>query len=138
MMAGGAVSWSSHIQTIMAQSTTEAEFVAASESGRELCWLRNFLADISIPQIGPSNLNMDNQSVISVSKHPEHMGRLKHLDRHWFWLREAVSDKKIAPVYIPTTDMTADLLTKSLTRELVDKFRRKMGVVGEWSQENLQ
>ena len=123
MMAGGAVSWSSRIQTIVAQSTTEAEFVAGSESGRELCWLRNFLADISIPQIGPSNLNMDNQSTISVSKHPEHMGRLKYLDRHWFWLREAVSDKKIAPVYIPTTDMTADLLTKSLTRELVEKFR---------------
>ena len=138
MMAGGAVSWSSRIQTIVAQSTTEAEFVAASESGHELCWLRNFLADIGIPQIGPSNLNMDNQSAISVSKHPEHMGRLKHLDRHWFWLREAVSDKKIAPVYIPTTDMTADLLTKSLTRELVEKFHRKMGIVGEWSQENLR
>jgi len=137
-MAGGAISWSSRIQTIVAQSTTEAEFVAASESGRELCWLRNFLADIGTPQVGPSNLNMDNQSAISVSKHPEHMGRLKHLDRHWFWLRQAVFDKKIAPVYIPTTDMTADLLTKSLTRELVDKFRRKMGVVGEWSQENLR
>ena len=86
------VSWMSRLQSVMALSTTEAEFVAASKTGRELCWLRNFLADIGAPQSAPLTLFMDNQSAISVAKQPEHMGRLKHLDRHWFWLCQAVCD----------------------------------------------
>ena len=136
-IAGGAVSWSSKLQSVVLHSTTEAEFIAASETGHELCWMRNFLDEIGSPQIGPSELRMDNQSAISVTKHPEHMGRLKHLDRHWFWLRQAVFDGKIAPIYIPTVEMTADLLTKSLSRDLVDRFRRMMGIVGEISYDEL-
>lgn len=138
MVAGGTVSWMSKLQTLVALSTTEAEFVAASETGRELCWLRNFLADIGTPQSIPLTLNLDNTSAILVSKQPEHMGRLKHLDRHWFWLRQAVYDGKIRPIYIPTEDMAADLLTKTLSRDLVDKLRRKMGIVGEFSRDELQ
>lgn len=138
LVAGGAVSWMSKLQTLVALSSTEAEFVAASETGRELCWLRNFLADIGIPQSAALVLNIDNQSAIRVSKQPEHMGRLKHLDRHWFWLRQAVDDGKIRPVYIPTEDMAADLLTKPLPRVLVDKLRRIMGLVGEFSRTDLQ
>lgn len=135
VLAGGAVSWFARLQSVIALSTTEAEFIAASETGRELCWLRNFLADIGTPQKGPSRMNMDNQSAISVTKHPEHMGRLKHLDRHWFWLRQAVEDGKVAPAFIPTSEMTADLLTKALPRDLVDRFRRHMGLVGEWTRD---
>ncbi|KAG5733847.1 hypothetical protein E4T56_gene4918 [Termitomyces sp. T112] len=138
LVAGGAVSWMSKLQTIVALSSTEAEFVAASETGRELCRLRNFLADIGAPQSIPLTLNLDNQSAILVSKQPEHMGRLKHLDRHWFWLRQAVYDGKIRPIYIPSGDMAADLLTKTLKRDAVDKLRRKMGLVGEFSRNELQ
>jgi len=65
------------------------------------------------------------------------MGCLKHLDRHWFWLRQAVYDGKVAPAFIPSEDMIADL-TKALPRETVDRLRRMMGVVGEPSQEELQ
>lgn len=65
------------------------------------------------------------------------MGRLKHLDRHWFWLRQAVEDGKIKPLYIPTKDMVADLLTKTLKRDTVDTLRRKMGIVGEFSRSEL-
>jgi len=137
-VAGGAVSWASRLQSIVALSTTKAEFVTASETGHELCWLHNFLADIGIPQSKPSHLNMDNQSAISVSKHPEHMGRLKHLDRHWFWLHQAVYDGKVTPAFIPSEDMIADLLTKALPWETVDRLRRMMGVVGEPSREELQ
>ncbi|KAG5717456.1 hypothetical protein E4T56_gene6001 [Termitomyces sp. T112] len=96
-----------------------AEFVAASETGRELCWLRNFLADVGAPQSLPLVLNIDNS----------------RQSRHWVWLREAVYDGKIKPVYIPSEDMVADFLTKSLPCETVDKLRRKMGIVGEFSRE---
>ena len=60
LVTGGAVSWMSRLQTLVALSSTEAEFVAASEIGCELCWLHNFLADISMPQLNVLVLSIDN------------------------------------------------------------------------------
>ncbi|KAG5727436.1 hypothetical protein E4T56_gene11919 [Termitomyces sp. T112] len=137
LIAGGAISWISKQQTLVALSSTEAKFVAASETGRELCWLCNFLSDIGSPQSMPMTLNMDNQSAISVSKQPEHMGHLKHLDWHWFWLQQAAYNGKLKPVYIPTADMVADLLTKSLPHVTTDRLRCGMGLVREFSRADL-
>ncbi len=67
LIGGGAVDWSSKLQSVVSMSTTEAEFIAASEAGRALCSMRSFLAEIGYPQTGPSELLMDNQSAISVS-----------------------------------------------------------------------
>ena len=54
---------------------------------------------------------------------------MKHLDLQFYWLRDAVSEKVISVSYIPTEDMTADLLTKVLPRQLVEKHRKEMGLV---------
>ncbi|KAG5715319.1 hypothetical protein E4T56_gene14598 [Termitomyces sp. T112] len=137
MVAGGAVSWISQQQSVIALSTTEAEFIAASETSRELCWLHNFLADIGMPQSLPMVLNIDNQSAISVSRQPKHMGHLKHLDHHWFWLHQAVYDGKLKPYYIPSEDMVVNLLMKPLACPLVDKLCKAMGIIREFSQIDL-
>ena len=125
----GVVSWSSKLQNIVALSTTEAEFVAATSAGTEVVWTRNFLRELGLEVDGPSDIYIDNQSALSVAKNPEHHGRMKHLDLRFFWLRDAVSQKVISISYIPTGDMTADLLTKALSRQLVEKHRREMGLI---------
>ena len=45
MMGGGAVDWSSKLQPVVAQSTTEAEYIAANNAGREIAWMRNLLSE---------------------------------------------------------------------------------------------
>ena len=127
----GAVSWSSKLQSLVALSTTEAEYVAAVEAGKEMVWLRQFLGELGYPQHAPSVLRMDNQSAISVAKNPEHHGRMKHLDLRWYWLRDVVDQGLIEPSFIPTDDMAADILTKPLLRLQVEKCRRLMGLVTE-------
>jgi hypothetical protein len=62
----------------------------------------------------PSILRIDNQSTISVAKHPEHHGRMKQLDLSWYWLRDVVHREIIAPTFVPTTEQPADILTKAL------------------------
>jgi hypothetical protein len=57
---------------------------------------------------------MDNQSVISVAKNPEHYGWMKHLDLAFYWLRDIIEAGLITVDYIPTTRMAADMLTKAL------------------------
>jgi len=98
MMAGGAIGWSSKLQGTVALSTTEAEYIAAVEAGKEIAWMRNILTEFGFALDIPTPLNIDNQSAISVSKNPEHHGRMKHLDLRFYWLRDAVHDKMIHPV----------------------------------------
>ena len=43
---GGAVSWMSSKQDTVADSTTEAEYIAACEAAKEGVWIRHFLDDL--------------------------------------------------------------------------------------------
>lgn len=127
-LAGGAINWGSKLQGIVAISTTEAEYVAAVEAGKEIFWMRNILSEFGHSVSQPSILFIDNQSSISVAKNPEHHGRMKHLDLRHYWLRDAVSMQRITPVYVPTAEQVADILTKPLPPNKVDYFRDQMGL----------
>ena len=109
-------------------STTEAEYIAAVETGKEIIWMRQLLSEFGMTVKGPSILRIDNQSALSVSKDPDHHGRMKHLDLRYFLLRDQVTQEVIKPVFVSTEDMPADLLTKPLARVKVDRFRRMMGI----------
>ena len=128
IMAGGAIGWSSKLQGIVALSTTEAEFIAAVDAGKEIAWMRNILREFGYGLDQPSTLHIDNQSAISVSKNPEHHGRMKHLDLRFYWLRDAVNDKVIRPSFIPTSQQVADIFTKALPASKVEFCRNSMGI----------
>ena len=55
-MGTGAISWSSRLQTIVALSTTEAEFVAAVSAGQEMLWLQNLLTEFGYEVSSASKL----------------------------------------------------------------------------------
>jgi len=78
-MGTGTVAWSSKLQNIVALSTTEAEYMAAVQTGKEIKWMRILMHEVGIPLPGPSTLLLDNQSVISVVKNPKHHVRMKQL-----------------------------------------------------------
>ncbi len=128
-MGTGAISWSSRLQSVVALSTTEAEFISAVSAGQEILWLRHLFQELGYPIKGPSTLYIDNMSALSVARNPEHHGRMKHLDLKFFWLRQAVQDSKLRLEYIPTEFMLADLLTKPLERVKVQEHRKRMGVL---------
>ena len=67
--------------------TTEAEYIAAVEAAKEIIWVRQFMGELGYAPSSSSTLLMDNQSAISVSKNPEHHGRMKHLDLRWYLLK---------------------------------------------------
>jgi hypothetical protein len=120
LVSGAAVGWSSKRQAIVTLSSTEAKFVAAVEAGKEIKWTRNILSEFGFPLTLPSTLYIDNKSGISVAKNPEHHGRMKHLDLRFYWLREAVEEGMIDPIYVPTEQQLADILTKAVTKKVVE------------------
>ena len=115
-------------QPIVALSTTEEEYITACEAGKEVVWMCKLLEELGFPMDKLSILHIDNQSAIQVAKHPEHHGQMKHLDLHWFWLRDVVDKGMISPNFVPTDQMPADLLTKALPRVKVEGLCQMLGL----------
>ena len=67
---GGAISWQSVKQSGIADSTMEAEYIAASEVAKEAVWLKNFLMDLEVvPFERPTiTLYCDNSGVVANSR----------------------------------------------------------------------
>jgi hypothetical protein len=128
MMGGGALSWKSKLQPVVTLSTCEAEFIEAVEAGKEILWLRNLLGKLGYLVKGPSVLSIDNLGAISVTKNPDHHGRMKHLDLCFYWLRDTVDRGLIRTLSIPGTEQPADILTKALPLPKVTFCRRAMGL----------
>ena len=112
-LAGGAISWSSRLQPTVAASTTEAEYMAASNATKEGLWLRKLLTDLGKP-LKPIVIQSDNQAAISLLKNPITSMRSNHLDVSHHFARERVVRGEVVFSYVNTTDNVADMLTKPL------------------------
>ena len=67
-LGSGAVSWRSRKQSVLVDSTIEAEYVAAAEATKEIVWLRKILEDLQMKQMHPNPLMIDNTSAIKLTK----------------------------------------------------------------------
>ena len=81
----GAIMWKLKKQTVIALSSTEAEYVALSEAGCEATWLRNLYSELRFPQINPTIIKGDNDGSIVLTHNPQFHQRSKHiaLCHHW-------------------------------------------------------
>ena len=113
LMYGGAASWSSRLQPTVAASTVEAEYMSAAQAGKEALWLRKLCADLGITG-GTIQIYGDNQGALRLLKHPIASQRSKHIDIMHHFVRERVARGELRYDYIPTAQMTADILTKAL------------------------
>ncbi|GJW49007.1 putative RNA-directed DNA polymerase [Tanacetum coccineum] len=114
--AGGAVSWQSRLQKCVALSTTEAEYVAATEACKELLWLKRFLQELGFKQQRYAVL-CDNQSTIHLAKNSMFHKRTKHIDIRYHWIRDAIEDGMFELNKVHTDDNASDMLTKAVARE---------------------
>lgn len=126
---GGNISWSSQRQHVVALSTSEAEYMAASDAARHLSWVQDFLFDIFRQQTTPTPFFIHSTSALSVITEQAIKKRSKHIDRRFHHIREQHQDGKIDIHRIPTTEMLADFLTKPLTRTLLEKALTDNGLV---------
>jgi hypothetical protein len=131
----GVVSWSSKKQLIITLSSTlsstEAEYVALTHSSKDIIWIHKLLVEFSsiFPFTLPTTLFCDNQGAIRLSKDSTFHGRTKHIDVHFHFIRQTVSQGHIKLLYCPTEEMIADTFTKPLARFNFEKFCLLLGVL---------
>ena len=107
-------------------SSTEAEFLAAFYTLRDFQYLDQFLRDVFPLYETRITLYQDNQSTIALIKNESSKGRSKHFDVKLKALNAAYREKFFSLIYCPTDEMLADILTKSLTRNLFGRIRPKL------------
>jgi hypothetical protein len=129
-LGGGAISWRSIKQKCIADSTMEAEYVAASEAAKEAVWLRSFLLDLSVVPDLPKSITIycDNSGAVANSKEPRAHKASKHIERKYHLIRDIVKRGDVAVVKIASEDNLADPFTKSLPAKTFDGHVEKMGV----------
>jgi hypothetical protein len=109
-------------QSLLANSSTEAEYVALYEATLEIVWMRYLLADMGFPQQGPTVVHEDNESCIKIAQ-GSGSERTKHFTRRLHYVREAVGDSLIQIHHLSSDEMTADILTKALPDEVFVRHR---------------
>lgn len=114
-MAGGAVSWMSQRQKVVALSTTEAEYMACADAARHVSWIRSFMFDVFIQDVHPTTLHVDNTLAIANATNEGIKSRSKHIDRRYHFIREMVEEGRIKVKQVSTDNMLADHLTKPLS-----------------------
>src|SRR4051812_47428067 len=130
ILNGGAVSWCSSKQSVVAGSTCEAEYIAALEAANEGVWMKEFISDLGvIPSVsGPMNFLCDNTGVIALAKESRFKKRTKHIQRHFNSIRDQVKEGEIEICNIHRDLNVADPLTKPLLRAKHDQHQESMGV----------
>ncbi|GJU00413.1 putative ribonuclease H-like domain-containing protein [Tanacetum coccineum] len=105
------ISWQCKKQTVVATSTTEAEYVAAASCCGQVLWIQNQLLDY-----GYNFMNIviyiDNNSTICIIENPVQHSKTKHIEIRHHFIRDCNAKKLIQMAKIDTEHNVADLLTK--------------------------
>eukprot|EP00253_Pinus_taeda_P029485 PITA_29485 len=94
-MGLGAISWASKKQCIVALSTAEAEYVAATTATCKEIWMRRMLRSLGQEQEKATVIFCDNSSAIALSNNSVFHKRTKHIDIRFHYIRELVSNGEI-------------------------------------------
>jgi hypothetical protein len=129
---GGVVGWRANKQDTVTTSTTEAELLSLAQATKEALFASRLIKELGVTLDSPQlNLWCDNQQTIRLvsAEVATLQTKLRHVDIHNHWLRQAVERKQIRVDYTPTGDMLADGLTKALAADMFKKFREQVGLV---------
>jgi hypothetical protein len=123
------VSWQSVKQQVVALSSCEAEYIAASITSTQAIWLVRLLSDLLGRDTGAVELRVDSKSTLALPKNPVFHERSKHIRVRHHFIRGYLEKGSIKAGYINTKDQLADLLTKPLRRIRFLELCSKTGMV---------
>jgi hypothetical protein len=119
---GPLISWKSKKQNTVALSSCEAEYMAMSYAIQEANFLQQLLKDMQISNKMSVNLYVDNQGALELAKNPVHHQRSKHIDIRYHYIRSQIQSNIIILHYVPTNDNIADMFTKPVNKNKLNKF----------------
>ncbi|GKA95533.1 putative ribonuclease H-like domain-containing protein [Tanacetum coccineum] len=120
------IKWKCKKQTIVANSTTKAEYIAASSCCGQVLWIQNQMLDYGYNFMN-TKIFIDNESTICIVKNPVFHSKTKHIEIRHHFIRDSNEKKLIQMIKIHTYHKVADLLTKAFD---VGKFQYLIASIG--------
>jgi hypothetical protein len=124
---GGAISWMSKRQVVVALSTTEVEYMAATHASKEAVWLQILCLGIGLVQ-QVIRIDCHSQSAICLAKNLAYHSKTKHIDIQYHFVRDMIEEKKVSLMKVDTLKNVADSLTKYVITEKFSWCRESMGI----------
>ena len=114
----------------MVDSTTEVEYLAASEASKEGIWIRKFIIKLGVvpSALDPVELYCDNMGAVAQAKEPRSHQKSKHIERRFHIIRDFVKSGFVKVCKIHTDLNLSDPMTKPLPRAKHEQHRSAIGV----------
>ncbi|KAH9656702.1 hypothetical protein KPL70_022787 [Citrus sinensis] len=111
---GCIINWKTTLKSVVAFSTTEAEYTVAAEAIKEAIWLRGMVVELGYEQ-KQLLVHCDNHSAICLNKNQVYHEKTKHIDVKLHFLRLEVSKGVMKLVKFHIDDNLTDILTKPIS-----------------------
>ena len=111
---GGLLNFNVNKQATVSLSSTEAEYIAASESCKDGLYFRNLISEIRPVEL-PINVGVDNLGAGFMAQNAVNNGRTKHIDIKYHIIRDWITNGVFELFHVPSNLNRDDLLTKALT-----------------------
>jgi hypothetical protein len=108
------------------RSSSESELVTAEEATTYIIWLRCLLQSFNVHLEKPTILFQDNKSTIIISSQGGSFKRTKHLICKDNFIKEHINNGLVQLQYMSTNNMPADMLTKPLSRTVLEFHMRTL------------
>ena len=119
------ITWSSRRQDTVAMSITEAEYIACSETAKDIRWLQQLLEEVTQQHV-PAVMHVDNEAAIKLTRTQTFHRRSRHIEHRHHFIREMVERKLITMRGITGKENPADPLTELLPMSKLTEWTKKI------------
>ncbi|MBW0511601.1 hypothetical protein O181_051316, partial [Austropuccinia psidii MF-1] len=121
----GSIGWQSHKQKVLALSSTEAEYNSMTKCCQDLLWVKQLIFEATKNHF-LGILYSDNQSAISIASNHIYHHNTQHINFRLHFIQHSLDNKEISLKYLPTGDMLANSLTKSLSTNKIQNHLKSI------------
>uniref|UniRef100_A0A2N9HNQ0 Reverse transcriptase Ty1/copia-type domain-containing protein n=1 Tax=Fagus sylvatica TaxID=28930 RepID=A0A2N9HNQ0_FAGSY len=114
LLGDSLISWRSKKQSVVAHSSTEAEYRALADTTAELLWLRWLLQDLGIDCSTAIPIHCDNRSAIQIAHNDIFHERTKHIEIDCHFVRHHLLQGTLQLRSVSSQDQLADIFTKPM------------------------
>jgi hypothetical protein len=101
-------------QRVVALSSGEAEYIAATIAVTQAIWMARLLGELLVRLPEVVELKVDSKSALALARNPVYHERSKHIDLRFHFIQNCLAT--VSATYINTADQLVDILTKALGR----------------------
>uniref|UniRef100_A0A2N9IRX0 Integrase catalytic domain-containing protein n=1 Tax=Fagus sylvatica TaxID=28930 RepID=A0A2N9IRX0_FAGSY len=127
LLGDSLISWRSKKQSVVARSSTEAEYRAFADTTAELLWLRWLLQDLDIDCSTTVPIHCDNRSAIQIAHNDVFHERTKHIEIDCHFVRHHLLQGTLQLHSVSSQNQLADIFTKPMPpgrfRDLISKLK---------------